>query len=173
MCAVMTNQLNGVTERTVQDLKQFQLDDEVVRPLLKAAKESKGHLPAQLKERAESFICFSRSGINFTHCHGEEKWAQLVVPLVLQKEILHDLHRGAAGGDLGEDKIIGRLYERFYWPRHTEDARKWCQKCPERTMRKTPELTNVHSGYSLQLIAMDLLGPLPEFIEKFIHPSGF
>jgi len=44
----------------------LQLDDEVVGSLLRLLKESKGHLPAQLKERAESFIFFSSSGINFT-----------------------------------------------------------------------------------------------------------
>ena len=108
----------------------------------------------------------------YEDCHGEEKWAQLVVPLTLQKDILHHLHSGAVGGHLGEDKTLNRLRERFYWPGHTEDVRKWCQQCPECTMRKTPapkqraHLTNVLPGYPLQLIAMDLLGPLPESSQK-------
>ena len=118
---------------------------------------------------------YIQQGLLFRHyedCHGEEKWAQLVVPLVLQKEILHDLHSGAVGGHLGEDKTINRLQERFYWPGHTEDVHKWCQQCSACVMRKTPapkqraQLINVHPGYPLQMVAMDLLGPLPESSQK-------
>jgi len=133
----------------VQDLKQFQLDDEVLRPLLKAVEGKQRPPPSTTQGKSREFHLllqkwnqlYTRDGLLFRryeYCHGEEKWAQLVVPLALQKEILHDLHSGAAGGNLGEDKIVGRLHERFYWPGHTDDARKWCQKCPERTMRKTP-----------------------------------
>jgi len=91
-----------------------------------------------------------------------------VVILVLQD----DLHSGAAGGHLDEDKTLGWICERFYWPGFTEDVYKWHQQCPECTMRKTPaskprgQLTNIYSGYRLQLIAKDFLGPFPESSHK-------
>ena len=108
----------------------------------------------------------------YEDCHGKEKWAQWVVPLALQKEILSDVHSGAVGGHLREDKTLNRLRERFYWPGHTEDVHKWCQQCAECAMRKTPvpkqraKLTNILPSYPLQLVAMDLLGPLPESSQK-------
>ena len=85
---------------------------------------------------------------------------------------LSDLHSGAVDGHLGEDKTLNRLRERFYWPGHTEDVHKWCQQCAECAMRKTPvpkqraKLTNILPSYPLQLVAMDLLGPLPESSQK-------
>ena len=42
---------------------------------------------------------------------------QLVLPYSLHCEVLKELHEGAVGGHLGESKMLGRLKERFYWPR--------------------------------------------------------
>ena len=101
----------------------------------------------------------------YEDCHGKEKWAQRVVPLALQKEILNDLHSGAVGGHLGEDKTLN-------WLREILLARKWCQQCFECAMRKTPlpkqraQLTNVYPSHPVQLVAMDLLGLLPESSQK-------
>ena len=73
---------------------------------------------------------------------------------------------------MGEEKTLNRLRERFYWPGHREDVHKWCQQCPQCAQRKTPapknkvKLTCIHPGYPLQLVAMDILGPLPESSHK-------
>ena len=51
---------------------------------------------------------------------------QTVIPEVLRREVLSDLHEGPMGGHLGIDKTLGRLQERFYWPGHYNDVRDWC-----------------------------------------------
>ena len=86
-----------------------------------------------------------------------------MVPQVLRNEILDALHNGIAGGHLGEDKTLGKLKEHFYWLGYIEDARRWCQTCTDCAARKSPaprnraKLVNIHSGYPLQLVAMDIL----------------
>lgn len=91
-----------------------------------------------------------------------------MVPKALLSEVLADLHEGALGGHLGVDKTLARLKERFYWPGHHSDVRDWYQNCCTCASRKTPSpkakapLTSVLTGYPLQLVAMDILGPFPE-----------
>ena len=69
------------------------------------------------------------------------------------------------GGHLGEEKTLGRLKERFYWPGHFTDVRNWCKTCAACATRKTPPtrgrapLKNIEVG---QMVAMDILGPLHE-----------
>ena len=109
---------------------------------------------------------------HYEDANGNEKWTQLVVPKSLQKEVLHSLHNGIAGGHLGEEKTLNKLRERFYWPGHTDDVHQWCQTCTTCAARKTPapknrgKLQSIQPGYPMQLVAMDLLGPLPESTHK-------
>ena len=85
----------------------------------------------------------------------------------MRKEVLADLHSGAMGGHLGEDKTLAKLKERYYWPGHHNDVVEWCKTCPQCAARKnlTPKgrapLQLVMVGYPLQLVAVDILGPLP------------
>ena len=66
------------------------------------------------------------------------------------------------------DKTLARLKERFYWPGHHNDVRDWCQNCGTCASRKNPApnacapLKSITVGYPMQLVAMDILGPLPE-----------
>ena len=65
------------------------------------------------------------------------KQLQLVLPDRLQEEALRDLHQGAVGGLIGEEKMIHRLKERLYWPGCTEAVREWCRNCRSCATRKT------------------------------------
>ena len=93
---------------------------------------------------------------------------QTVIPEALRREVLEDLHEGAVGGHLGVDKTIGRLRERFYWPAHFNDMQEWCHNCGVCQTRKSPApkarapLKSIVTGYSLQLVATDIVGPMPE-----------
>ncbi len=98
---------------------------------------------------------------------------QLVLPASLREEALRDLHEGAMGGHLGEDKTLGRLRERFNWPGFHNDVCEWIRKCSRCAMRKTPApknrapLQSIKTGYQMQLVAVDILGPVPE---SDVHP---
>ena len=58
-------------------------------------------------------------------------------PPKLQVDTLRDLHEGAIGGHLGEEKMLNKLKERFYWPGCTEAVKDWCRTCIRCTTRKT------------------------------------
>ena len=93
---------------------------------------------------------------------------QLIVSQVLCDQILDHLHGGIGGGHLGEEKMRARLQERFYWPGQFLDVRNWCQSCSSCTTRKIPvpkrhtPLGTVSAGNPMQVIAVDILGPLPK-----------
>ena len=93
---------------------------------------------------------------------------QLVIPNSMKSAVLHDVHEGVLGGHLGVDKSLGKLKERFYWPGHYNDVQRWCATCvscatrkPGGVKRRGP-LKPIIVGYSLQLVAVDIMGPLPE-----------
>ena len=100
------------------------------------------------------------------------KWTdrhdQLVVPLQERKHILTDIHSGASGGHLGSDKMMSRVKARFYWAGYWKDVQNWCRTCSVCASRKSPIPRNqaplqsifVHSP--MQLVAVDILGPLPQ-----------
>ena len=92
---------------------------------------------------------------------------QLVVTVIFRSEVMKELHAGVVGGHLGHDKTLSRLKERFYWPGHWNDVRDWCRTCATCATRKTPslkmkaQLHPVKAGYPMQIVATDILGPLP------------
>ena len=95
-------------------------------------------------------------------------YLQLVLPAKLQVDTFRDLHEGAIGGHLGEEKMLNKLKERFYWPGCTEAVKDWCRTCIRRTTRKTAAqkrkapLQSLRAGYPMQIVCVDIMGPLPE-----------
>eukprot|EP00731_Ephydatia_muelleri_P005415 Em0002g1591a len=95
-------------------------------------------------------------------------YLQLVLPAKLQVDTLQDLHEGAIGGHLGEEKMLNKLKERFYWPGCTEAVKDWCRTCIRCTTRKTAApkrkapLQSLRAGYPMQIVCVDIMGPLPE-----------
>ena len=91
-----------------------------------------------------------------------------MVPSSLQKEILDEPHGETQCGHLGEEKTLSRLKERFYWPGHWNDVRNWCNTCATCATRKSvgaknrAPLQTIRAGYPMQVVAVDILGPLPE-----------
>ena len=82
--------------------------------------------------------------------------------------ILEELHQGVGSRYLGQEKILGHLKEQFYCPGHFRDVHNWCESCISCTIRRTPvpgrkaALGNITAGYPMQIVATDLVGPLPE-----------
>ena len=66
------------------------------------------------------------------------------------------------------DKTLAQLRERFYWPGYYSDTQEWCRNCAQCASCKSlapkarAPLTSIKTGYPLQLVAMDILGPFPE-----------
>lgn len=108
----------------------------------------------------------------FEDPEGVSRFLQLVVPQVLREEVLKELHAGIVGGHLAEDKTMTRLKERFYWPGQHSDVKNFCRACPNCATRKTPTpkrrapLGTIKAGYPMQIVAVDILGPLPETENK-------
>ena len=92
---------------------------------------------------------------------------QLIAPFNLQQTVLKDIYEGAAGGHLGEGKMLWRLKERFYWPGCSDGVREWCRACARCAMRKSPapknraKLQSLRAGYPMQIVCIDIMGPLP------------
>ena len=92
----------------------------------------------------------------------------MVVPGALRPAVFQELHEGALSGHLATEKTVGKLKGRFYWPGHYNDVHDWCQKCAQCAARKPPSpnpkapLVPVSTSAPLELVAMDILGPLPQ-----------
>jgi len=104
----------------------------------------------------------------FENNSGTNSIYQLVVLGVLNSEVLCDIHEGILGGHLGVDKSLGKLKEKFYWPGHFNDVKQWCStgmSCATRKpggSKRKGHLQPVIVGHPLQLVAVDIFGPLPE-----------
>ena len=71
-------------------------------------------------------------------------------------------------GHLGQEKTLSRVKQKFYWPGHFNDIKNWCNTCTTCATHKTAHpkqkavLQTMQAGYPLQIVAVDILGPLPE-----------
>ena len=168
-----------VKGRSQEDIRNCQVNDELVGPIYQAKLEGirpsersvKGKDPKyrRLVQIWDQLVI--KDGLLwrlFENNSGSNSIYQLVVLGVLKSEVLCDIHEGILGGHLGVDKSLGKLKERFYWPGHFNDVKHWCSTCvscatrkPGGPKRKGP-LQPVIVGYPLQLVAVDILGPLPE-----------
>ena len=175
--AVAALQLPG--SHATDTLRQVQLADPIVGPVLRGkemdTKPDVGSFPAASKSARRFLQIWEQlvvsSGVLCRHLQptGDSPGVlQAVIPDALKEEVLSDLHEGVMGGHLGADKTLGRLRERYYWPGHYNDIRDWCRNCAVCATRKTPTpkarapLQPIVTSYPLQLLATDIVGPLPE-----------
>ena len=175
--------LEGYTNK---DLRQLQLEDKVIAPVLRARENNE----QPQSEEISGFSLHTRrlfqmwdqllvtEGLLTRLFQGpgkQVKYTQLVVPQVLQSQILEELHAGPVGGHLGQEKTLSKLKMRFYWPGHFNDVKMWCDTCPTCTTRKTPvpknrgALVNISVGSPMQLVEMDILGPFPKSTNNNIY----
>ena len=160
-------------------MREEQLQDDVVGPVLKAVESDL--LPK--KDELKQFSIGTRrlfqlwdqlkvkGGVlhrNFVGTEEVRPCLQLVVPMSQRKIVLAELHEGVTGGHLGQEKTLMKLKERFYWPGHWNDVQNWCNTCAACISRKTTapkqraSLQSILVGQPMQLVAVDILGPLPE-----------
>ena len=161
------------------ELRQAQLEDPSIGEILQAkqgnCKPATEHPKGQNLEYRRLFQQWEQLTVSdgilwreYAQPIEDRGWTQLVVPKKFHQDILRDLHEGVTGGHLGEVKTLSKLKERFYWPGHYNDIRDWCQTCKACAKRKSPvpgrqaPMQTITAGYPTQVMAVDLLGPLPE-----------
>ena len=180
------NDQNCLGGKTNSEIRQLQLQDTTVGPLLVAKEANQQPTLHTAKSKSPAFRKLVQlwdqlvvnSGVLwriFEDAEGGSSHPQLVVPKVLRKDILQELHSGAAGGHLGNDKVLSQLKRRYYWPGHWTDVKNWCATCPECAMRKTaaPQrkapLQTIKTGFPMQTVAVDIMGPLPETLSGNLY----
>ena len=83
---------------------------------------------------------------------------------------MDELHSGIGGGHLGVEKTVGKVRQRYYWIGYKGDVQRWCRQCDVCAMHKTgppkkhAELNQIKVGSPLELIAIDIMGPLPQTV---------
>ena len=90
---------------------------------------------------------------------------------------MHDIQ---ASGHLGIKKTLSRLRTRYYWPGCQNDVKVYIGGCEKCAKRKGPIPTKyapmqvVRSGFSMERLAIDILGELPttERGNKYILRNG-
>eukprot|EP00731_Ephydatia_muelleri_P013115 Em0007g425a len=163
------------SKEPLSNIRELQGADEDVGPILQSVISRKVPDTSFCKGKSREFnqlvqqweqLLF-KNGILYRYHEDEgNSNVQVVVPKAARCQILKQLHEGAFGGHLGEAKTLNRLRERFYWPGYSEDAVEWCKTCPTCAARKNPSrksrapLQSVTAGYPLQLVAVDIVGPL-------------
>ena len=129
-------------------MRQLQLGDNIVGQLLRVKETNQQSTDADVKAQGIEYRCLSQQwnqlaiqdGVlwrHFMYPNKDQSWLQLVVPKEIRPLILEELHQGIGSGHLGQEKTLGRLKERFYWPGHYSDVQNWCESCVSCT-RKTP-----------------------------------
>ena len=99
---------------------------------------------------------------------GTSSFLQLCLPRKLVSQVLQLLHDSPTSEHLGVQKTSERVQARYYWKgwrQEVEDHCRSCKKCGERNAPgKLPRarLGACPSGYPMERVAMDVVGPLPK-----------
>ena len=100
---------------------------------------------------------------------------QLVAPRKIRWEIMHHLHDHKGGGShLGVKKTLEKVRSRFYWMNCKADINRWIKHCsPCAQVKPGPrfkaEMTNIIVRAPLELLGMDILGPLPRTQQDHVY----
>ena len=176
---IVNSVTNSVMGYSRDELQQAQAEDKVIGKLLQAKqadyRPSVAYSTGETLEYRRLLQQWDQLLIQdgllwhiFAQPQEGSSWRQLVVPQKFRADVLKHLHEGITGGHLGQDKTLHKLRERFYWPGHFNDVRDWCQTCGACAKRKSPPtsgrapMQTITAGYPTQVMAVDLLGPLPE-----------
>ncbi len=92
--------------------------------------------------------------------------------------MLFSLHNCA--GHLGQAKTVEKLRQRFHWFNLRNDTELYIQQCETCQKTKNPTknakapLINVKSGYPLERIGIDIVGPTAKDRKrKYVYARGY
>lgn len=99
--------------------------------------------------------------------NSEEVDDRVVIPKSLVKEIIKNFHDLPFVGHMGVSKTYNLLKDRVYWENMSQDIKDYIKKCISCNERKTsphhrkaPLQKFQPANYPLELVAMDIVGPL-------------
>ena len=163
---------------TTAELQTLQLEDPDIGPILQA--KLTGEKPCNKEMVCKSPACRHywilwdlmtvHQGLlfkKFLKKDGTGEYQQFVVPRVLKKDILFQMHDSVISGHLGCKKTKEKTLQRFYWYSLKDDIALYIQKCDTCESNKKPmvvpraPLGSLRSGAPGDFLATDFLGPLP------------
>eukprot|EP00731_Ephydatia_muelleri_P030863 Em0022g377a len=119
---------------SLDEVRRMQAEDNIVGPVLEAVERGKVPEPDVSKswsresrlllQQWDTLIC--NCGVLWRRVSEGKERRQLVLPYRLHGKVIQDLHEGAVGAHLGEEKVLSQLKERFYWPGCTEAVKTSC-----------------------------------------------
>jgi hypothetical protein len=99
--------------------------------------------------------------------NGNKLKLQLILPEQKRIEVMKFFHDMPTAGHLGIEKTLEKVKESFYWPGMKDYIHDYCRQCyrcfsrmPKRQKNKAP-LGSYLVGEPMEIIAIDILGPLP------------
>ena len=156
---------------TSEDNPEMRKLQETIKALLKA--EEKQAKPDADQQKAQSLQTqhlfqrweqlVSQDGVLFKQWESKDDAKtvyQLVMPKSECENVLRDLHEKTIGCHLGESKVLEKLKERFYCPRHARDVKNWCQTCSACAQQKHPtpkNKANFRWFTLMQIVVTDIL----------------
>lgn len=172
----------AITLNPTKNLRKAQQDDPNISKLIqmKTSRTPKHELAAWRHDRNLAAFwhhydkLFVRDGLlyksqkqkNCTHPD-----PAIVVPKILETEILKGTHDSPFTGHLGVTRTLDRIRKRFFWPNMQKSVENYIRQCDICVKRKTPALTANNGAAPLQSLevsepftfwAVDYMGPLPE-----------
>ena len=158
-------------------LREMQLKDPDIAPVLLWKEESE-EKPIGRKVVSKSpatrnlWLCWDALEVQDGTLH--KKWNsdkdtvyRLVVPRILQNEVIKNLHDPKLAGHFGQKKTLARVVQRFYWYQMKESVHNYIKCCAVCQANKRPvrrpkaPLGELTVGAPLDRVGVDLLGPLP------------
>ncbi|KAL6473492.1 hypothetical protein MHYP_G00170530 [Metynnis hypsauchen] len=88
---------------------------------------------------------------------------QVIIPDVLQENVLKLLHGNPVVGHLSAEKVLKRAQQICYWPFMSRDIREWCKRCAPCDARRCPiphqraPMKTIVATAPFQKVAADIL----------------
>ena len=169
MCRRLTiEQVMAVIEELNTDvdaLKESQLADEQLRPVIKALQEGNPPSSNSAPGLRRAFVQDGLLCHKFRESSSTLATTQLVIPRDVKDVVLRQLLNQA--GHLGIHRTVELVKERFYWPGYESDIENWVRKCQQCQQLNPPQpfpqapLGTIKATRPFEKLSWDVMGLLP------------
>ena len=121
----------------VDALKESQLADAQLRPIIKAPQEGKPPPSNSAPGLRRAFVHDGLPRLKFRESSSSSATTQLVIPCDMRDLVLLQLHDRA--GHLGVHGTVELVKEQFYWPGYESDIENWAHECQQCQQRNPPQ----------------------------------